>query len=393
MSYLSRIEKVYAGSPLSHDEIRRYGRHLIMPEVTASGQKKLKSARVLVVGAGGLGSPLLLYLAAAGVGTIGIVDFDVVEESNLHRQVLHKTSNVGKRKVESAKEAIAEVNPHVAVVTYDMALRSGNALELLRDYDVVVDGTDNFPTRYLVNDACALLGKPNVYGSIFRFEGQASVFWRGHGPCYRCLFPQPPEPGTVPSCAEGGVLGVLPGVIGVIQAIETVKLIVGIGEPLIGRLLVFDALRMRFAELRLRPDPKCPLCGEAPTLRELVDYEEFCGLRTSATGPSDGGEEMSVVELKEAMERGEDFLLIDVREPHEYELARIPGSQLIPLGELPARLHELDAAKLVVVHCKTGGRSARACRLLREAGFRRVKNLAGGIEAWSQTIDPSVPRY
>jgi molybdopterin/thiamine biosynthesis adenylyltransferase/rhodanese-related sulfurtransferase len=393
MSFLPRVEQAYEASHLSHEEIRRYGRHLIMPEVSLRGQQKLKSARVLAVGAGGLGSPLLLYLGAAGIGTIGIVDYDVVEESNLHRQVLHRSSNVGKRKVESAKEALAEVNPHVRVVTYDTALRSDNALEILRDYDVVVDGTDNFPTRYLVNDACVLLGKPNVYGSIFRFEGQASVFWKGRGPCYRCLFPEPPEPGTVPSCAEGGVLGILPGIIGVIQAIEAVKLVLGIGDLLLGRLLVFDALGLRFTELRLRRDPKCPICGENPSIRELVDYEEFCGTRTDGQARQGQGEEISVLELKEAMERGEDFLLLDVREPHEFEIARIPGSRLIPLGELPSRLYELDSTKLLIVHCKTGGRSARACELLRRAGFQRVKNLAGGIEAWSQKIDPSVPRY
>ncbi len=391
MSYLPRVNKVFPAASFSHEEIRRYGRHLIMPEVTLEGQKKLKAARVLAVGTGGLGSPLLLYLAAAGVGRLGIVDFDTVDDSNLQRQVLHKTRNVGKPKIESAIEAIHELNPNVEVVPYPTALRAENAIEILRDYDVVVDGTDNFPTRYLVNDACVLLGKPNVYGSIFRFEGQATVFWAEKGPCYRCLYPEPPDPGMVPSCAEGGVLGVLPGLIGMVQAIETVKLILGLGDPLIGRLLLFDALGMEFREFRLRKDPACPICGVERTIRELVDYEAFCGI----VAPVAANElpELTVQELKRRLDERADFDLIDVREHHEYQISRIPGAKVIPLSEFHQRIHELDPAREIVIHCKAGIRSAKACRLLFDAGFRKVQNVAGGIDAWSLEIDPSVPRY
>src|SRR3712207_4850051 len=378
---------------LSNEEIARYSRHLIMPEVALDGQKKLKQARVLTVGAGGLGSPLALYLAAAGVGTLGIVDFDVVDESNLQRQIIHGTSDLGRPKMESAREKIEDVNPNVKVEAFEEALTSENALEIFEDFDVIVDGTDNFPTRYLVNDACVLSDKPNVYGSIFRFEGQASVFWAQEGPCYRCLYPEPPPPGLVPSCAEGGVLGILPGAIGTIQATETVKLLLGIGEPLIGRLLLYDALGMRFREMKLRKDPGCPVCGENPTVTELIDYQEFCGI-PQANAQVQAGEvpEITVQELKGRMENGERVSVLDVREPHEYEVANI-GARLIPLGELPERLVELDRDESLAVHCKTGGRSARAVKLLKESGFQNVYNVKGGITAWSEEIDPSVPKY
>jgi adenylyltransferase/sulfurtransferase len=394
MSFLPRIQAEFGRSTFTNDEIKRYGRHLIMPEVTLDGQKKLKAARVLTIGTGGLGSPLLAYLTAAGVGRIGLVDFDTVDYSNLHRQIIHKSRNVGKPKIESAIETMKEINPYVQVDKYETTLRSDNAMEIMKDYDVVVDGTDNFPTRYLVNDACVLLNKPNVYGSIFRFDGQATVFWAEKGPCYRCLYPEPPEPGMVPSCAEGGVLGVLPGVIGVIQAIETVKLIIGAGDPLIGRLLLFDALKLKFRELKLRKDPKCPICGDHKTVTQLIDYEQFCGI----TPPSQNGAdlhvpEISVQELKKAQDDKKDFDLIDVREPQEYAVARIPGAKLIPLGELPKRVHELDSAREIYLQCKSGIRSAKAWKLLHDAGFRKIKNVAGGIEAWSQEIDPSVPLY
>ncbi|HKQ05024.1 MAG TPA: ubiquitin-like small modifier protein 1 [Blastocatellia bacterium] len=378
---------------LDKDEILRYSRHLIMPEVALEGQKKLKAAKVLCIGAGGLGSPLALYLAAAGVGRMGIVDFDVVDFTNLQRQIIHSTANVGRPKLDSAKERIAEINPFVQVDTYEEALSSENALDLFRDYDIVVDGTDNFPTRYLVNDACVLLGKPNVYGSIFRFEGQATVFYAKEGPCYRCLYPEPPPPGLVPSCAEGGVLGVLPGIIGVMQAIETVKLILGKGESLIGRLVLFDALKMKFRELKLRKNPDCPICGTNPTITELIDYQEFCGV-TPHEEVSVGKEfEITPAELKARMERGDDFVLIDVREPEEYAIARIPGSRLIPRGTLPERVHELSSADDIVVHCKSGVRSGMAVDFLKQAGFRRVKNLVGGILRWSDDVDPTVPKY
>jgi adenylyltransferase/sulfurtransferase len=380
--------------PLSPDELLRYGRHLILPEVGLAGQRRLKASSVLVVGAGGLGSPLALYLAAAGVGRIGLVDFDRVEASNLQRQILHGTSSVGRSKLESARARIEDLNPEIRLETHETRLSSANALELIRAYDVVVDGTDNFPTRYLVNDACALAGKPNVYGSIFRFEGQASVFDAARGPCYRCLFPDPPPPGLVPSCAEGGVLGVLPGVIGVIQGIETLKLLLGAGESLIGRLLLFDALAMSFRELVLRKDPGCPLCGEQRTLTELVDYEEFCGIpaaERAAAASSD--REITARELAVLREQGREVVLVDVREPHEWEIARIPGSILIPLHRLPERASELDSAREIVLHCHTGQRSLRALEFLERAGFRRLKNLRGGIDAWSREVDPSVARY
>jgi adenylyltransferase/sulfurtransferase len=364
-----------------------------MPEVALEGQKQLKAAKVLTVGTGGLGSPLALYLAAAGVGTIGIVDFDVVDESNLQRQIIHGTSDVGRPKVQSAYEKIKDINPNVEVRVHEEALTSENALEIFEDYDVIVDGTDNFPTRYLVNDACVLLNKPNVYGSIFRFEGQASVFYAEEGPCYRCLYPEPPPPGLVPSCAEGGVLGILPGAIGTIQATETAKLILGIGEPLIGRLLLYDALNMRFREMKLRKDPDCPVCGENPTVTELIDYQEFCGIpQTEAAEQENGVPEITVGELKSKLDKGEDINVLDVREPHEYEVANI-GVKLIPLGELPQRLIELDQDEYFVVHCKTGSRSAKAVKLLQDAGFENVYNVKGGITAWSEEIDPSVPKY
>jgi len=378
---------------LSNDEIARYSRHLIMPEVALDGQKKLKAAKVLTVGTGGLGSPLALYLAAAGIGTIGIVDFDVVDESNLQRQIIHGTSDVGRPKVESARDKIEDINPNVEVRVHEEALTSENALEIFADYDVIVDGTDNFPTRYLVNDACVLLGKPNVYGSIFRFEGQASVFWAEEGPCYRCLYPEPPPPGLVPSCAEGGVLGILPGAIGVVQATEAVKLILGIGEPLVGRLMLYDALGMGFREMKLRKDPGCPICGENPTVTELIDYEEFCGIpQANAVAQENGVPEITVKELKQKMDDGEPINVLDVREPHEYEVANI-GVKLVPLGELPRRLAEFDQNGNFAIHCKTGARSANAVKLLQDAGFGNVYNVKGGITAWSEEVDPSVPKY
>jgi len=379
--------------PLSQPELLRYSRHLILPEVGLAGQRRIKAASVLVVGAGGLGSPLALYLAAAGVGRIGLVDFDRVDESNLQRQVLHGTASVGRPKLESAKERLGDLNPGVRVETYETRLTSENAFDVIRPYDVVVDGTDNFPTRYLVNDACALLGKPNVYGSIFRFEGQASVFDARIGPCYRCLYPDPPPPGLVPSCAEGGVLGVLPGVIGVIQGIETLKLILGVGESLVGRLLLFDALALRFRELTLRKDPACPLCGERRTITALIDYEQFCGLAPAEEGNGASDLEISARELAEMQGRGDDLVLIDVREPLEYEIARIPGAVLIPLASLPERMSGLDSSREIVLHCHHGQRSMRALELLHRSGFRKLKNLRGGIDSWSREVDPAVPRY
>jgi molybdopterin/thiamine biosynthesis adenylyltransferase/rhodanese-related sulfurtransferase len=381
---------------LSNDEIARYSRHLIMPEVTLSGQKRLKAARVLCIGAGGLGSPIALYLAAAGVGRMGIVDFDVVDFSNLQRQILHGTADVGRKKLNSARDRIKDVNPNVQVDLHDCLFTSENARRLVEPYDIVIDGTDNFPTRYLSNDICVFLKKPNVYGSIFRFEGQATVF-APHlgGPCYRCMFPEPPPPGMVPSCAEGGVLGVLPGMIGVMQAIEAVKLIVGIGEPLIGRLLHFDALKMKFREFKLRRDPKCPVCSEHPTVTELIDYDQFCGVPQAAAAEAaeEAVPEISVTELRTKLAAHDNFLLLDVREPYEYEIARIPGAKLIPLGELPSRMSELDSAQEIALHCKTGRRSAQALRTLREAGFSKLANVHGGIEAWANEVDPSVPKY
>jgi adenylyltransferase/sulfurtransferase len=379
-----------AGGSLSNEEIRRYSRHLIMPEVGLEGQQRLKAARVLCIGAGGLGSPATLYLAAAGVGTIGLVDFDVVDFSNLQRQILHHTSDVGRSKLQSATETLTGINPGVRIETHEAALSSANAMEIVREYDVVVDGTDNFPTRYLVNDACVLLGKPNVYGSIFRFEGQASVFATPEGPCYRCLYAEPPPPGLVPSCAEGGVLGVLPGIIGTIQATETIKRILGAGESLVGRLLLFDALRMQFRELKLRRNPDCPLCSERRTIHQLIDYEQFCGVAPHDVSTAG---DILVDELKEKLDRGDEVLILDVREPQEYQINRIPGSVLIPLGELPERVREIDGSREIVVHCKTGGRSARAMDFLRGAGFRRVRNLKGGVVQWVDRIDPSQPVY
>jgi adenylyltransferase/sulfurtransferase len=376
---------------LSKDEILRYSRHLIIPEVGMEGQLKLKQAKVLLVGAGGLGAPLGMYLAAAGIGRIGIVDFDVVDYTNLQRQVIHGTSDVGRKKLDSAADTMREINPNVQIDKFEVALSSENALDILKDYDLVIDGTDNFPTRYLVNDACVLLHKPNVYGSIFRFEGQATVFAYEGGPCYRCLYPEPPPPGLVPSCAEGGVLGILPGTIGLVQATEAVKLILGIGEPLVGRLLLYDALGMRFRELKLRRNPKCPVCGDHPTITKLIDYQQFCGVAPKET-PVDTSE-IDAVELKAKLDRHDDFVLLDVREPHEFQICRIPGSVLIPLGDLPKRVNELDSSAEIVAHCKMGGRSAKAVEFLRQAGFRKVRNMKGGILAWSDKVDPSVPKY
>ncbi len=379
---------------LSNEEIRRYSRHLIMPEVGLEGQKKLKAARVVAIGTGGLGSPLSLYLAAAGVGTIGLVDFDVVDDSNLQRQILFGTRDVGRPKLQAAAERLRGVNPNVNVVTYEERLSSENALRIFRDFDIVADGTDNFPTRYLVNDACVLTGKPNVYASIFRFEGQASVFWAEKGPCYRCLYPEPPPAGLVPSCAEGGVLGILPGLLGVMQATETIKLILGNGEPLIGRLLLVDALSMRFRELKLRKNPECVICGPKPSITKLIDYEAFCGVRPEAAAAQGTGiPEVTVEEFKAMRNRGEDFVLVDVREPHEVAICAFPESIKIPLGTLPQNLNRLSTADEIVVHCKLGGRSAQAVQFLREAGFKKVKNLAGGINRWAERIDPTMPRY
>jgi len=380
---------------LSNEEIFRYSRHLILPEVGLEGQKKLKRARVLLVGVGGLGSPAALYMAAAGVGTLGLVDFDVVDATNLQRQVLHGTSSIGKRKLDSARERIEDLNPNVHVEAHETSLTSRNALEIIGTYDIVVDGTDNFQTRYLVNDACVLLGKPNVYGSIYRFEGQSSVFATKDAPCYRCLFREPPPPGLVPSCAEGGVLGVLPGIIGTIQTTEALKLILGIGETLEGRLLLVDALRMKFRTLNLRKDPTCPACG-THEITELIDYEEFCGVRQAAAADAaaaSGVPEITPTQLAARISRGEDFDLIDVREPHEWEIARIPGARLVPLGTLVDALPTLDSAREIVVHCKGGGRSAKAVQQLQASGFRKVWNLAGGITRWSDDVDPSTPKY
>ena len=379
---------------LSNDEVARYSRHLILPEVGMEGQLKLKAARVLCIGAGGLGSPVALYLAAAGVGTLGVVDFDTVDFSNLQRQIIHGTPDVGRSKLESAKSRLNALNPEVDVVPHEMALSSQNALDLFADYDLVVDGTDNFPTRYLVNDACVISGKPNIYGSIFRFEGQMSVFAAPGGPCYRCMFPDPPPPGLVPSCAEGGVLGILPGVVGTIQATEAVKTILGAGETLIGRFLLFDALKMRFRELKVRKDAECPVCGDHPTVTELIDYEQFCGIAPeAAVTEAPPADEATVEELKTRLDRQDPFLLLDVREPREFEICRIPGSVLIPLNELPSRLSELEGRGEMIVHCRSGVRSGKAVRLLRESGFGGARNLTGGILAWIDRIDPSLPKY
>jgi adenylyltransferase/sulfurtransferase len=380
---------------LTNDEIARFSRHLILPEVGMQGQTKLKNAKVAMIGAGGLGAPLGLYLAAAGVGRIGLVDFDVVDVSNLQRQVIHGTSDIGRKKLDSAADRMKEINPNIRIDKFDTGLSSENAFEILRDYDIVVDGTDNFPTRYLVNDACVLLKKPNVYGSIFRFEGQATVFAYEDGPCYRCLYPEPPPPGLVPSCAEGGVLGILPGIIGVIQATETVKLILGIGEPLKGRLLLYDALGMKFRELKLRRDKDCPVCGDHPTVTKLIDYQQFCGITPMSTQPTTTSDSavIDALELKQKIDRGDKFVLLDVREVHEYQIAKIPGSVLIPLGDLPKRLNELDKNADIVCQCKSGGRSQKAMDLLKQNGFQHVRNMTGGITAWSDKVDPSVPKY
>src|SRR5881409_2078469 len=374
---------------LGAEELQRYSRHLIMPEVTADGQRRLKAARVLCIGAGGLGSPAALYLAAAGVGTLGIVDFDDVDLSNLQRQVLHGTKDVGRGKVESAQDRLRDINPKIEIELYQCRLSSENASEIVSKYDIVVDGSDNFATRYLSNDVCVFEQKPNVYGSVFRFEGQTTVF-APHlgGPCYRCLFPEPPPPESVPNCAQAGVLGVLPGIIGLLQAIEAIKLIVGIGEPLIGRLLHFEALNVKFRELNLRRDPQCPVCGDNPTIFSPIDYDQFCGVRDEETVHA-----ISVNELKRKMDAREAFELIDVREPFEYEIARIDGAQLIPLAEIAERADELQRGQQIVVHCHSGTRSAQAVRLLQQRGFSNVYNLEGGIDAWSDFMDPSVPKY
>jgi adenylyltransferase/sulfurtransferase len=379
---------------LSNDEILRYSRHLIMPEVTMEGQKKLKAAKVLCVGTGGLGSPLALYLAAAGVGTLGLVDFDVVDYTNLQRQILHHTSDVGRLKLDSAIDKLKAINPFVEIERFDTYLNSRNALQIFEGFDIIADGTDNFATRYLVNDASVLSGKPNVYASIFRFEGQASIFGAKDGPCYRCLYPEPPPPGLVPSCAEGGVLGVLPGLLGIIQATEVIKLILDVGEPLIGRLLLVDALAMRFREVRVRKNPECPVCGANPTVKELIDYDQFCGVRGEDAAPSADAKipEIRPEELKRRIDTGEDIFVLDVREPHEYQICNISG-HLIPLGDLPKRVHELDSSREIVVHCKSGARSAKAVDFLRQSGFKRVSNLAGGILAWADRIDTSLPKY
>lgn len=395
---------------LTNEEIARYSRHLILPEVGIEGQQKLKAAKVLCVGTGGLGAPLALYLAAAGVGTLGLVDFDVVDESNLQRQIIHSQSTVGMLKVDSAEIMINGLNKNTKVVKHNTMLTSANAMEIFKDYDVIADGTDNFQTRYLVNDACVLLGKPNAYGSIFRFEGQASVFGLPEGPCYRCLYPEPPPPGLVPSCAEGGVLGILPGLVGVIQATETIKLILGIGEPLVGRLLLVDALGMSFRTLKLRKNPECPVCGTHPTVTELIDYDQFCGIAPPASvGPLevsshgsvdsaanivDGIPQVSVEQLKQRQDGGDRPFILDVREAHEYAIVNL-GAPLIPVGQLSSRLNEIPVKKddEIVVHCKSGGRSQKAAQELKSAGFTNVKNLAGGITAWAERIDPSLPKY
>ena len=379
---------------LSKEEITRYSRHLIMPEVGMDGQLKLKQAKVLCIGTGGLGAPLGLYLAAAGVGRIGLVDFDKVDLSNLQRQILFDTNDIGRPKIEAATNRLRNLNPDIQIDNFETRLTSENALDILKDYDIVVDGTDNFPTRYLVNDACVILGKPTVYGSIFRFEGQITIFGYPGGPCYRCLYPEPPPPGLVPSCAEGGVLGVLPGIVGAIQAAETLKLIIGKGEPLVGRLLLFDALAMRFRELKLRKNPECPVCGGHPTITKLIDYEEFCGIRgeESASPAQTSVPEIAPRELKARLDRGDDLFILDVREPHEFQICNL-GGHLIPLGELSRRVNELDSSREIVAHCRSGKRSAEAVEFLRSAGFRKVLNLKGGILAWSDEVDASVPKY
>src|SRR2546427_4019679 len=389
MSWSIIDNKRSAAAHLSAEELQRYSRHLIMPEVTAEGQRRLKAARVLCIGAGGLGSPAALYLAAAGVGTIGIVDFDEVDLSNLQRQILHGTKDIGRDKLESARDRLRDINPEIEIELHQCRFSSENAPKIVSDYDIVVDGSDNFATRYLSNDVCVFAHKPNVYGSVFRFEGQTTVF-APHlgGPCYRCLFPEPPPPDAVPNCAQADVLGVLPGIIGMLQAIETIKLILGIGEPLVGRLLHFDALKIKFRELNLRRDAQCPVCGENPTIFSPIDYDQFCGVREDETIPA-----MSAHELKRKTDAREAFELIDVREPFEYEIARIDGAKLIPLGEIADRMDELQREQPIILHCHSGQRSAQAVRLLQQRGFSHVYNLEGGIDAWSDQIDPSVPKY
>ena len=380
---------------LTTDDLSRYSRHLILPEVGMEGQQKLKAARVLCVGTGGLGSPLAFYLTAAGVGTLGLVDFDVVDASNLQRQIIHSTKDIGRKKLDSAEEKLTALNPAIRIVKHETMLTSANAMEILKDYDIVADGTDNFPTRYLVNDACVLLGKPNVYGSIFRFEGQASVFATEQGPCYRCLYPEPPPPGLVPSCAEGGVLGILPGLVGVIQATEVIKLILGKGESLIGRLLLVDALSMRFRELKLRKNPECPVCGENPTVTELIDYQHFCGIvpeTPQEASVKNGIPQLSVKDLKRRIDAGEDVYILDVREPYEYRIAQI-GGKLIPQTDVPNRLAEIDRDREIIVQCRSGVRSQRIAEFLKQQGYPRVVNLAGGILAWSDEIDPKMQKY
>lgn len=382
-----------AATSLTNEEIGRYSRHLIMPEVGVEGQLKLKNAKVLLIGTGGLGAPVAMYLAAAGVGKLGLVDFDTVDVSNLQRQVIHGTKDVGKKKVDSAEETMKDINPFIEIVKYEVPLTSANALDIIRDYDIVADGTDNFPTRFLVNDACVLLGKPNVYASIFRFEGQATVFCKDEGPCYRCLYPEPPPPGLVPSCAEGGVLGILPGVVGLIQATEVIKLILGEGQPLQGRLMLYDALAMKFRELKIRRNPECQ--GKCTVVKELIDYQQFCGVpHQEAPLPAPvSSTDITPQEVKQLIDANADFTLIDVREVHEYQICKIDKAKLVPLGELPRRLAEFDKDADIVIHCKMGGRSAKACDLLRASGFSKVRNMTGGILAWSDKVDPSVPKY
>jgi sulfur-carrier protein adenylyltransferase/sulfurtransferase len=384
---------VEPNAELSREEIARYSRHLIIPDLAMDGQKRLRSASVLLIGAGGLGSPNAMYLAAAGVGRLGLIDFDVVDASNLQRQVIHGTSDIGRSKLESARDKIAEINPGVRVTLHNTRLSSENARELIRDYDLVVDGSDNFPTRYLVNDACVLEGKPYVWGSIYRFDGQASVFWAEHGPCYRCLYPEPPPPGMVPSCAEGGVLGVLCATVGSIQANEAVKLITGMGEPLVGRLVIYDALELSFKDIRVRKDPDCAVCGEHPTVTELIDYEDFCGVVSDEAERAAAGATMTPAELKAILDDGRRIKLVDVREPAEWQINRLPGAELIPLGELPDRLSELPQTEPIIVYCKVGGRSAEALALLRQSGFSTARHLGGGINAYARTVDPSIPTY
>jgi adenylyltransferase/sulfurtransferase len=378
---------------LTPDEIRRYSRHLIIPDVAMDGQKRLKNAKVLCVGAGGLGSPALMYLAAAGVGTLGIIDFDVVDESNLQRQVIHGQSDVGRPKAESARDSVREINPLVQVNLHQERLDSSNAMQIFADYDLIVDGTDNFATRYLVNDACVLLGKPYVWGSIYRFDGQASVFWAEHGPCYRCLYPEPPPPGMVPSCAEGGVLGVLCASVGSIQVTEAIKVLTGIGDPLVGRLMIYDALEMTYRAVKVRKDPECPLCGKNPTISELIDYEAFCGTVSEEAQQAAVGSTITALELKEMQDRGDSLLLVDVREPAEWEIVRIPGAVLIPKGDLPSKLSELPQDKPVIMYCKTGIRSAETLALLKNAGFADAKHVQGGISAWATQVDKTQPVY